>query len=51
MYVLMLFFKVVLEGRKVFYFGGRVRGEKGGGNSGFMFSFKSEEEIVCSYFR
>lgn len=28
--------KIALEGRKVPYPGGRVRGEKGGGNSGFM---------------
>ena len=43
--------KVALEGRKVPYPGGRVRGEKGGGNSGFMPNPKSEEETVCSYFR
>ena len=43
--------KIALEGRKVTYPGGRVRGEKGGGNSRFMPSPKSAEETVFSYFR
>ena len=43
--------KIALEGRKVTYPGGRVRGEKGGGNSGFMPSPKIAEETVFSSFR